>query len=900
MSKKRLILIDANSLIYRAYYATSYSGVTSLMKTSNGIYTNALFAFINMIDQIKKTSFDYVCVAYDTKHPLKRKELYKEYKAGRQPMPEELIMQLDIIKEYLKIINFNIYELPGYEADDIIGTLAKKNHDLLVDIYSSDRDLLQLVEDNISVNILIKGMSDVTKYTPSLIKEKFNLTPNQLIDLKALMGDKSDNIPGVSGVGPKGATDLLVEYNNLDNVYNNIENITKKALKEKLIKDKDNAYLSKTLGTIDINSPVEVKIEDLKYQNGNYDKLLDFYQKYELNSFYKKLKSEIANLKSIEKNVPNLFEEVENKIFDSKKSNVICIDSDEELNKIIKNDLCLYLELDDINYHIANIIGLGIYDSGSKNKYFLSKKYLLESKTVKNYFKDNKITKFCYDYKKMYVKLMYHDILFNNCTYDLMLASYLVNPDLGKKDIQSILYYFNHDLLETDDEVYGKGAKKEIKLEDKTYNFIAEKSKIIFATKDDVLDKIKENNEEKLLDIELKLSKILGDMEYEGIKVDRKILEDFSFEFSQKLLDLEAKIYNLVQDNKFNISSPKQLAKVLFEDLKLPVIKKNKTGSLSTDQEVLEKLKKYHPVIPLILEYRELEKLNSTYIEGIKKLLENRDNDIINTIYLQTLTATGRLSSIEPNLQNIPIKTETGRLIRKMFIPKKENNYFIGIDYSQIELRVLAAVADEKNLMNHFKHDLDIHSQTAKEVFHVEEVTPNLRRMAKAVNFGIIYGISSWGLSEDLNISPTEAKDYINKYLDVYPNILKYMQDIKEYAKLNGYVKTILNRRRYIPDINSSNYVLRQFGERLALNSPIQGSAADILKLAMIKISDFLAKNNYKTKILLQVHDELIFEVPSEELEIMKVELKKLMESAYELKVKLVADQKIGKCWYEL
>ena len=875
---KKLILVDGNSIIFRAYYATAYPGA-KLMQTSTGIYTNALFAFINMVDKIKEMDFDHILFAFDSKGPTKRHLMYEDYKAGRKEMPEELAQQFDLVYEYLDTVGFHYYNLPGYEADDIIGTLARlgENSNYKVDVYSSDRDLLQLVSNNVTVNLIKKGMSDISIYSPEAIKEEFELNCEQMIDFKALTGDPSDNIPGVPGVGPKTAIKLLNEYTTLENILANSENI-KGVVGSRINENHDAALKSKVLVTIDKYVPIPFGLEDIKYSEGDYNELVAFYQKYELHSLARNLiRQEVS-------------------VDDIPQSKYVKLNNDLEIKKILKPNLAIYLELNIENYHQAEIWGMGLSDG--KNSYFISPKLVLSSNSLKEYLEDKDIPKYGFNIKEFTVKLRCYDIFVRGFSYDLLLASYLINPNLGKEELARIAIAFECDLVKYDELIYLKGAKKRLPEPASIYEeHISSKAKAIHTLREQTLKELEEYNQLKLLnEIEIPLSLILAKMEFEGIKVNVNELENQRKELSFELEELTNSIYKDANE-EFNLNSPKQLGDILFEKMNLPHGKKTKTG-YSTSQDVLIKLIDEHPIINKILRYRSVSKLFQTYINGISDAL-TKDHKV-HTIYQQALTATGRLSSIEPNLQNIPIRTVEGRKIRKMFIPSKADNYFISADYSQIELRVLAHISKDEKLIETFKKGVDIHTETARQIFHKQEITSNERRAAKAVNFGIIYGISDWGLSEDLGISVQEAEKYINSYLKIYPDVSKYMSYIVKYGQDNGYVETIFNRRRYLPELQSPVYMVRKFGERLALNAPIQGSAADILKKAMIDIDKYITDNNLKSKILLQVHDELIFEVPSDELELMNNMIPKLMTNAVKLLVDLPVSLASGKSWYEV
>lgn len=870
---KKLILVDGNSIMFRAYFATAYPGA-KLMQTKQGIYTNALFAFVGMFEKIVTTDATHALVAFDTKEPTKRHIAYPEYKAGRSKMPEELGMQIPLIHEYLSLNGVKLYSKPGYEADDIIGTLAKRagEQGYKVEIFSSDRDLLQLVDNNITVNLLKKGMKEVHRFDPEKLFETYELTHNQIIDLKALMGDASDNIPGVPGVGEKTATKLLKQYGTLEAVYANKDEIKGK-LGEKIRDNEELAFMSKELVTIEIDAEIDPVVENLLRVEVSKKELASFYQTYELHAFVKKMDLTTLNHEQWEYRV---------------------IQDEYELAKILEGDLAIHFEFSDYNYHKCSLWGVGISDGA--NHYFLTADFALTSINFQMYLADENISKYIYDLKAVQVFLLWQKLELKGVTFDLLLAAYLVDSHLGKEEFKRIVSSFAYEDMLYDDSVYGKGAKKNLPKPATYHRHIASKAKAIHQLKRQIMLRLEEQKQLHLLsDIELPLAQVLAQMEFQGLLVDQVELDKQDKDLTKRLVVIEQEIHFLAGE-KFNISSPKQLGEILFDKLELPMGKKTKTG-YSTNVDVLVKLENKHPIINQIMQYRQLKKLHSTYIVGLRQNIFADGK--VHTIYKQALTTTGRLSSIDPNLQNIPIRTKEGRKIRKLFLPK-ENHYFIGSDYSQIELRVLADVAQVKSLIEAFNLDQDIHTKTAQEVFHVEKVTSEQRRAAKAVNFGIIYGIGAWSLSDDINVSPKEAQAYIDKYLEIYPEIKTYMDNTIVYAKEHGYVETIMKRRRYIPELISPVYNQRAFGERTALNAPIQGSAADILKKAMIDIFQYLKTNNKKTKLILQVHDELILEVPETEVEEMKEIIPKMMRDAVRLKVELKTSCDIGKNWYEL
>lgn len=868
---KKLILIDGNSILFRAYYATAYPGAT-LMQSTKGVYTNALFAFVGMFEKIITEDVKEALVAFDTKEPTKRHIAYEGYKAGRVKMPEELAEQIPLINQYIDLLGVKQYSKAGYEADDIIGTLAKRGQDAgyHVEIFSSDRDLLQLVDDHITVNLLKKGMKEVHSFDPKTLKETYELTHHQMIDLKALMGDPSDNIPGIPGVGEKTAVKLLLEYETLENVLAHKEDIKGK-LGERIMEHEELAKLSKELVTIDCDANIEISVNDLIIKETKSSELASFFQSLDLHVFVKKM------------------DQVQTKpTWDYQ-----LINDEEVLKKILKKDLAIHFELSDYNYHKADLWGIGI--SNGKDHYILAKD-LINSKTFTNYLLDESIPKWTYDYKAAKVYMLWHDKDLRGVTYDLLLSAYLINSHLGKEEFKRIVSAFNYDDVEYDDIVYGKGAKKGLPEKEIYYKHIASKAKAIYDLRSSQILTLKEQEQYHLLEeIEIPLSEVLASMEYQGLNVDQKELQIQKIDLSNRLKTIEQTIYNLAGCT-FNVSSPKQLGEILFDRLELPYGKKTKTG-YSTNVDVLNQLLGKHPIIDEIMNYRQLSKLYSTYIEGLEQNIF--EDGKVHTIYMQALTTTGRLSSLDPNLQNIPIRSEEGRQIRKLFVPSKDH-LFLGSDYSQIELRVLASMANVRALIEAFNQNQDIHTKTAQDVFHTDDVSSEQRRAAKAVNFGIIYGIGAWSLSEDIHVTPKKAQEFIDRYLEIYPEIKKYMEDIVVFAKEHDYVETIMKRRRYIPELKSPVFTQRAFGERTALNAPIQGSAADILKKAMIDLYRYLEKNKKKSKILLQVHDELILEVHPDELEEMKEIVPKMMKDAVKLLVELETSCDTGYTWYDL
>ena len=860
---EKIILVDGNNLLFRSYYATAYSG--NFMKNSKGFPTNALYGFTNMINKIiNEECPTYMIVAFD-KGKTFRHEKYEQYKDGRIEMPDELKVQFPLAKELLTHMGIKYYECDNYEADDIIGTFAKycdEEEDFIGTIVSSDKDLLQLISHDVDIKLL--KQKDYIRYNEKSFKEAYGIEPINIIDLKALMGDSSDNIPGVKGIGEKTALKLLHDYKTLNGVYDNLDKLTPK-MREKLENDKDNAYMSYDLATIYKEVPMEISIPDIKLKNKNSDKLNEMYKELEFYSFLKKEEKKVDN-------------NIEVKI----------IENTSEIN--IQKDSAYYLEILGTNYHSSKILGMAIYNED--NSFYIP----FEILEKKHDFLDK--LKYTYDYKKNYVALKKHNINILNTNFDTMIAGYLLEYNI-KEDISYLANSFNYN-IPFYDEMYLKNKSKSLYEEEdikKTAKAALLKAKFIYETKNIFEEKLKE---EKLLalfeEIEMPLSKVLGDMEYNGVLIDQNELNKLGEEFKIKIELLEQSIYNDAGE-KFNISSPKQLGEILFDKLQLPHGKKNKSG-YSTSIDVLNKLLGKHPIIEKIIEYRTINKLYTTYVEGLKNAICSDGK--IHTIYTQTLTRTGRLSSIEPNLQNIPIRNEYGALIRKAFIPS-ENGIIMSGDYSQIELRILSHMANIDSLKKAFYDNIDIHTKTASDIFKIptDLVDKKMRRIAKAVNFGIIYGISSFGLSENLHIRPKEAKEFIDSYLQTYPGVKQYMDDTIKKAYENGYVRTLFNRKRTIGELQNKNYMIRQSGERIALNTPIQGTSADIIKKAMIEIAKKLEQEKMQTKMIIQVHDELVFDVPNNEKEKIEKIIKDIMENVCELSVPLNVEIAYGKNWRE-
>ena len=882
---KKIVLIDGNSLMFRAYYATAYTG--NLMQARSGLYTNAIYGFVNMMNKvIDSETFDYIFVAFDKGKKTKRHQEYKEYKGGRKPMPEEFAMQIPLIKEYLDVLRIKRLETDEYEADDLIATVSSlaKSNDVEVLVLSGDKDLLQLVDEGITVALTKKGITELEYYTKDNFKSIMGFEPHLMTDFKGLIGDTSDNLPGISGVGEKTAVKLLSEYNTLENIIEN-KDIIKGKLGERIRQDYEIALRTKRLATLFRDADIGLSINDLKYQTPDYSKLRMFFEKVDFKSFIKKLENvhvetdEQANEEKNEVKVVEYINEID------------------KFNDYFKNyrgsDIVVEVELDKVNYHKANLIGFTIVtkDSG----FYFDKEYIY-SDIIKEVIENKLYNILSVDLKRVYVTLMKYGITLNNFIFDATLASYVINPNMPNSDVKYIYdEYMNND-LSFFEEVYGKKSVLAIPDTSVLASYSIKKCSYLISVKNDMIKKLNETNQLSLLnDIEIPLAKVLGDVELAGFKVNKNRLDEIGLFLEDELKELEKDIYELV-GHEFNISSPKQLGVILFEELKIAKGKKNKTG-YSTSADVLEKLAEIHPVPKKILEYRKYSKLLSTYVTGL--IDEISIDGKIHTTFKQALTQTGRLSSVEPNIQNIPIRTEDGRLIRSAFVPSYEGGSIVSADYSQIELRILANVSKCENMISDFNHGMDLHTVTAARIYDesIENVTKEMRRIAKAVNFGIVYGMSDWGLAEQLKISPQSANEFIRRYFAAYPEIKIYLDEVVENTKKTGYTKTIFNRRRYITEINSSNYALREFAKRTSMNAPIQGSAADIIKIAMIKVYEKMKELNLTSKIVAQVHDELIIDAASSEVEIIKSLLKETMEQAVKLDVLMEVDVETGKTW---
>lgn len=870
----KLVLIDGNSIAYRAFFALP------LLHNEKGIHTNAIYGFTMMLMKIiEEEKPTHMLVAFDAGKTTFRHELYTEYKGGRQKTPPELSEQFPFLRELLDAYNIRTYELENYEADDIIGTLATQaeREGFRVVIISGDRDLTQLISDRIHVHVTKKGITDMERYTPQHVHEKYGLTPAQIVDLKGLMGDASDHIPGVPGIGEKTALKLLKEYGTVENVLASIEHLSGKKLKENLQTYREQALLSKQLATIHRDVPLTLSLDELAWESYDSERVAALFQELGFISLMDKIgqpSHEKASLTNIS------FETVQT--------------IDEQM---LTKESALVVEVIDVNYHRAPILGFALVNE--RGHFFIPTDVALASSVFKTWLEDEQCKKSVFDAKRAIVALKWNGIELKGIDFDLLLAAYLLNPTDANGDIAAVAKTKQYTDVQSDEEVYGKGAKQAIPPTDVLAEHLVRKAKAIASLKETYIHELKQNEQfELLIHLELPLTFILAEMEFIGVKVDVNRLQDMGKEFTAQLQQIEQRIYELA-GTTFNINSPKQLGTILFEKLQLPIVKKTKTG-YSTSADVLEKLAPYHEIIEQILHYRQLGKLQSTYVEGLMKVVR-QDTGKVHTIFQQALTQTGRLSSTEPNLQNIPIRIEEGRKIRQAFVPSFDDWVIFAADYSQIELRVLAHIANDENLIAAFHHDLDIHTKTAMDIFHVkeEEVTAQMRRQAKAVNFGIVYGISDYGLSQNLGITRKEAAEFIERYFQSYPGVKRYMEEIVQDAKQKGYVTTLLHRRRYLPDITSSNFNVRSFAERTAMNTPIQGSAADIIKKAMIDLAKRLHEERLQARLLLQVHDELILEAPKEEVDLLKNIVPDVMENAVSLRVPLKVDYHFGPTWYD-
>jgi len=892
---EKLVVIDGNSILNRAFYGIMSS---KMLQTADGTYTNAVYGFLAiMFKLIEDVNPDYMVVAFDVKHPTKRHEMYAEYKGTRHGMPDELAAQMPIIKEVLEAMNIKIIELAGYEADDILGTLSKSSEkeNIEVTLLTGDRDSFQLASDKTTIRIprTKNGKTETENFDRNKVLEVYGIEPQELIEVKGLMGDKSDNIPGVPGVGEKTALNLIKEFHSIDTIYEKLEAgepIAKGKLKENLEANKDLAILSRELGRIDVNAPIDKDLEHFRVKQWDNKKVLELFRNLRFNRYIDRFNLEQSQSNEEVKDVKDLFEYIELK------------DSKEIISKIKLNKILYYcfekLKNNDENLIIKKeITYINIYDD--------KKVYNVEfSADFKEIFEDKEILKCSYNLKEDYILLKQIGINSKNMMYDAKIAVYILNSVSNAYSMEDISRQF----LEIDISDYEENKEKsgvqtslfdEVSTDEKRANFTyALYAYVIGITREKILKELENINSLELFNnIEMPIVEILAEMQYEGMYVDKHELVKYGENLKKHIEELRIDIYKMAGE-EFNINSPKQLGVILFEKLELKPCKKTKSG-YSTDVDALDKIKDAHPIVDKILEYRQLMKLNSTYVEGLIPFI-NPKTERIHTFFHQTVTATGRLSSTEPNLQNIPTRSEIGKKLRKVFKPEK-GKIFIDADYSQVELRVLAHMANDETMIKAFNSDADIHTICASQVFKVpiEEVSKQLRSKAKAVNFGIVYGISEFGLAEQIDIKRNEAKEYIEQYLDTYHGIKEYMDNIVEEAKKNGCVSTLFGRRRYIPELNSKNYMIRKFGDRAAMNTPIQGTAADIMKIAMIKVYNELKNRNLKSKLILQIHDELLIETVLEEKEEVEKLLKECMEESANLSVPLTVEVEEGKSWYQ-
>ena len=889
MANQKLLLIDGNSVAFRAFYAL-YRQLENF-RNPEGLHTNAIYTFKNMLDVLlNDVKPDHVLVAFDAGKTTFRNNMYADYKGGRQKTPGELSEQLPYIQELLHDLGISTYELENYEADDIIGTFSRigEENGFDVTIVTGDKDLTQLATEKTTVMVTKSGVMNLEVYTPEHMKEVNGVTPTEFIDMKALMGDNSDNYPGVTKVGPKKASQLVQEYGSVENLYDHIDEMKQSKLKENLLNDKDKALLGKKLATIDCQTPVTIGIDDIKRKDVDYPKLRRFYEKMNFRKFLSELDPSAAD--SENQNDEN--EKVLMEYTELTKDNLAKVDAKEG------DTIVFYLGMLGPNYHLADFVGFAFKIAG---QIYVSRDVdLLKEQNLQHLLEDEKIKKDVFDLKRTTVGLNRLGIHAHGIDYDMLLASYLINNENNSDDMAEVCRMYGNNSVRSDLDVYGKGKSEQIPEDDKVlFNHLATKAEAIESLKETLLAKLKEHEQDDLFaSIEIPVARVLAKMEINGIKVLPDTLTQLQDEFAGELSKMEKEIYEEAGE-EFNINSPKQLGHILFEKMGLKPIKKTKTG-YSTSVDVLNQLKDENPIIEKILSYRQIAKIQSTYVNGLLDVIQKDGR--VHTRYLQTLTATGRLSSVDPNLQNIPTRTEEGKQIRKAFVPSQPDGYIFSCDYSQIELRVLAQVSGDEQMQEAFRTGYDIHAHTAMRIFHLkstDEVTPLMRRRAKAVNFGIVYGISDYGLSKNLNISRKQAKEFIDNYFEQYPQIKDYMDKAVKVAREKGYAETIMHRRRYLPDIHAKNFNVRSFAERTAINSPIQGSAADIIKIAMINMQQKLDEMHLKTKMVVQVHDELIFDVPKDELETIKKIVPEVMQSAVRLDIPLVADSGYGHNWFD-
>ncbi len=897
--KERVIIIDGNSLVNRAFYALPP------LTTTDGKQTNAIYGFLTMLlRMLDDYNPDYIGVAFDKRAPTFRHKEFTEYKAGRKGMAPELAKQIGPLKEILDAFNIYKIELEGFEADDLIGTISKyfDDRDIETLIVTGDRDALQLATDKTKILFTKRGITNIEIYDRKKVIEQYEVTPEQFVDLKGLMGDKSDNIPGIPGVGIKTAVKLLKEFGSIENVIQNTEKITGPKLKENVELNREEAVLSKRLATIVRNVPIDIDRDQLRKRDINYDKLMELFRKYEFNSLIPRIKKDTERIGDLNGNTDTMANDTIKNI--SEITDTAGLET--MLNKAKKHgSIVLKTVTEEKNIITDDIVHLAVTITGDVQYYINCENFKDKQKLsciLKQILEDDNIKKIGHNLKKEIIHFYRYDINMCGLHFDTMIAEYLIDSARSNYNLKDLaLQYLGEEIIDEKELTGKKGSQISLwkAPDDEVKELLCDYVRVIDGMYNPIKEKLKGLDLDGLYyDIELPLVEVLASMEFQGIKIDRNILLDLEIEFREKIEQLTDEIHNL-SGMQFNINSPKQLSEVLFEKLGLPPVKRTKTG-YSTDAGVLEELYDKHYVIPKILEYRQITKLKSTYVDGLLNII-NPVTGRIHSHFNQTVTTTGRISSTEPNLQNIPVRLEIGRRLRKVFIC--DDGYtFIDADYSQIELRVLAHIANDENLIDAFMKNQDIHRRTASEIFEVpiDEVTSNMREDAKAVNFGIVYGISDFGLSRNLNIPVYKAKQYIDSYFKKYPSIKQYTKDIIKEAKEKGYVSTILHRRRYLPELKSSNFNVRSFGERMAMNTPIQGSAADIIKIAMVRIYKKLKEKNLRARLILQVHDELLIECPDDEIETVIEILRQSMENAVEISVPLKVDVSYADNWYDI
>lgn len=884
MAQRKIVLIDGSSLAFRAFYS-----ILDLerFKNRSGLHTNALYSFNRMLDNVlQQFEPTHVLVAFDKSERTFRTEKYAEYKGGRQKTPSEFKEQMPYFRVLLDAYGIKHYDVLGYEADDIIGTLSNQaDKDDQVVVISGDKDLIQLANENTTVYVTRRGVSDLEPYTPAVIREKYDITPEQIIDMKGLMGDSSDNYPGITRIGEKTALKLLHQFGTVEAMYERLDELKPSKMKENIINDEANARMSKDLARILLEAPIDISVDDITMNEKNIDALTEFYRQMEFNSFLSALGSE----------------EVISDASEVMESDYEVIYLEVIKEEHLPDQTAIHFETIEENYHFADVVKVTWSDLVSHQVFVTEAKTAFDSALFKEWLAKELTEKVSYDTKKDMVIAARFGASLQHVTFDVSIATYLAEQSQDQH-IEAIQSFLGLPVtVQLDESIYGKGAKLAVPEDAEIVNqHVANKVEAYEQVKDPLLAKLEAVAATELfLTMEMPLAVVLAKMEIEGVKVDAAVLDEMNTLLLERMADMEKEIHELA-GREFNVNSPKQLGEILFDELGLPVFKKTKTG-YSTAADVLEKLKYQHPIVEKILDYRQIAKLQGTYLAGLPRFI--KEDGKIHTRFVQTLTQTGRLSSTDPNLQNIPIRLEEGRKIRKAFVPSHEGWQLFGADYSQIELRVLAHISEDEHMRQAFIDDEDIHSATARRVFGLPEdepITSNHRRQAKAVNFGIVYGISDYGLSQNLNITRKEAKTFIDTYFDKYPGVADYMKEIVKQAKEDGYVTTLFNRRRYLPDIHSSNFNIRSFAERTAMNSPIQGSAADIIKIAMIRLDEAIKKENLQAKLLLQVHDELILEAPPEEMARLAELVPEVMERAVELAVPLKVEANQGENWYEL